>query len=338
MAKALAMFSGGLDSALAVRLIQEQNVEVAGIHFHSVFTTKGIYTGGDLPAKRRADKIGLPLIVEDNSEDFLELVKAPKHGYGRNINPCIDCRIRNLNRSAHVMKDVGADFIITGEVVGQRPMSQNRGSLRLIEKETGLEGLLLRPLSAKLHPTTVPERRGWVAREEMLSLSGRSRKPQLALAKKYGVTDFSSPAGGCLVTDPGFAHRMRDLLDEDPDCDLNDVNLLKLGRHFRPGPGVRLVVGRDRQENDLLESLAREGDTLMEAATLPGPVSLIRGPADAEQLRAAASITLRYGKAAALPSAPVRTWPPGPRVNARHTLDAPPASQETIESLRIAPD
>lgn len=336
MAKALALFSGGLDSSLAVRMVQEQNVEVEGIHFFSVFTTKGIRAEPDPLTRRAAEELGLCVRFEDNSEAFLDMVKHPKHGYGSHVNPCIDCRISNLMRAAEVMRGIGADFLVTGEVVGERPMSQNRNTLRHIEKETGLNGLILRPLSALLLEPTHPEKQGWVRREDLLSVSGRSRKPQLALAARFGLKHFSTPAGGCLLTDPGFSVRMRDLLDHCPACDLNDVNLLKVGRHFRLAPDVKAVVGRNERENEAVERLAHDSDILMEATTHPGPVTLVRGPATETHLRLAASVTIRYGKAAALPRTSIRTWTPADRKGRPAAFQAAAATPELLDELRIA--
>ena len=321
---------------LAARVLLEQGVEVEGIHFTSVFTSPGMGIEAKPAVLRIAEQVGLLLRVENYSEEFLQLVKAPRHGYGKNINPCIDCRIRNLRRASEIMPKVGASFLVTGEVLGQRPMSQNLRSMRLIEKETGLGGLILRPLCALLLDPTIPEQKGWVDRDRLLGISGRSRKPQMELAKKYGLTEFATPAGGCLVTDPGFTCRMRDLLDYKPDCDLNDVALLKIGRHFRLSESVRMVVGRDEKENEAVEALAREGDLLMDAAEHPGPVTLVRGLASDEQLAIAASITVRYGKAVGMPSAKVRFMRPGTERETVKMTDAAPAGHELLEELRTA--
>ena len=336
MKKGLVLFSGGLDSTLAARLLQEQDVALEGIHFISVFTAHKSPSGKGLAARRAAGQLGISLRIEENSAVFLSIIKQPKHGYGSNLNPCIDCRIRNVKRAGEIMREIGADFLVTGEVVGERPMSQNRAAMRLIDKQTGLGELLLRPLSAKLLEPTLPEREGWIDREQLLAIHGRSRKPQFELAAKFGITDYPSPAGGCLVTDPGFTARMRDLLDHDPDCGINDVHLLKVGRHFRLDDAVRVIVGRDEKENRTMLSFARDGDLLMDALDYPGPITLVRGPAAPEHLQRAASITVRYGKACHVPRAKVRTRQPGMRWDEENLLEAGPADETLLACLRIA--
>ena len=339
MTKALALYSGGLDSALAIRIIQEQGIDVVAAHFNSVFTSPGLPEAKEQFMRKAAAQFGVELILEDNSEEFLELIKHPRYGYGRNINPCIDCRIRNLRRGGEIMREIGADFMVTGEVLGQRPMSQNRGAMDLVVRRSGLEGLLVRPLCAKRLEPTLPEQKGWVDRERLLDLAGRSRKTQMALARSYGIETYSSPAGGCLVTDPGFTARMRELLEHDPDCGLNDVSLLKYGRHFRLSPRCKVVVGRDQSENDIIESIAREGDVLLEAATVPGPVTLVRGEASDAEVRQAAAITMRYGKAVRLERTEVRTWSPGAARDSGTRFETACADSATLDRLRIsAPD
>jgi len=336
MTKALVLFSGGLDSTLAARLLQDQpGLSVVGVHFTSLFTANHPAESDALPARRTARELGLPLRVEENGCALLALVKRPRFGLGRNMNPCIDCRIRNVRRALEVMREVGADFIATGEVVGERPMSQNRQALRLVEKESGADGLLLRPLSALLLDPTLPEQRGWVERERMLDISGRSRRRQMELARRYGIPRYPSPAGGCLLTDPGFGARMRDLLEHDPGCDLNDCALLKVGRHFRLGAGVKIIVGRDERENGTIESLARADDLLMEAVRLPGPTTLVRGRADDSALAVAAAVTARYGKGARRPSVAIRVRRPG-EAGALRELETVPATDDAIRPLRIA--
>ena len=336
MTKALALFSGGLDSILAVRVLQEQNIDIEAIHFTSAFAADEASPGEAPAVKGAAERLGVPLRLEDNSAELLAIVRSPRYGYGRNLNPCIDCRIRSVKRAGQIMREVGADFLITGEVVGERPMSQNRQSLRTIDRQSGLDGLILRPLSAQLLDATIPEQEGRVDRDRLLALAGRSRKPQLELAAKYGIREFPSPAGGCLLTDPGFSARMRDLLERDPDCDVNDVRLLKVGRHFRIAPEAKVVVGRNHEENGRILSLSRKGDLLMEAAAHPGPVTLLRGAGTEENVALAAALTVRYGKAGSLPRAQVRTWASGGARGSGRSLEAAPASDELVSDLMIA--
>jgi tRNA U34 2-thiouridine synthase MnmA/TrmU len=202
-----------------------------------------------------------------------------------------------LQKAKVRMEESGASFIVTGEVLGQRPMSQRRDAMRLIEKEAGLEGFILRPLSAKVLPATIPEKEGWIDREKLLKIQGRSRKPQMDLAEHYGIHDYPCPAGGCLLTDPGFAKRIRDLMDHDIDFSINDVHLLKIGRHFRFSNGVKLVVGRNEEENQKIQTFAQGEDILLKVSSFPGPLSLLRGRLDEGDVERAASITAHYGKA-----------------------------------------
>lgn len=295
--KAIALLSGGLDSTLAAKVLLEQGIELEAVNFMTVFCNCTHRGESCLASRKAVDGLGIPLKVFNVSEEFLQVVKHPKHGYGSNMNPCIDCRIFMLERARAYMGEAGASFLVTGEVVGQRPMSQRREAMRLIERESGVEGILLRPLCAKFLPLTIPEEKGWVDREKLLAISGRSRKPQMELAKRFGIRDYPCPAGGCLLTDPGFANRMKDLMAHDPEFTLNDVHLLKLGRHLRLSPRIKLVVGRNEAENLKVQTFAREGDRLMKVAHHPGPLSLLRGEAGETDLERAASITVRYSKA-----------------------------------------
>jgi len=235
----------------------------------------------------------------------LEVVKHPKHGYGSNMNPCIDCRIFMLKKAKAYMEGSGASFLVTGEVLGERPMSQRRDAMRLIEKEAGLEGFIVRPLSAKLLPISIPEKEGWVDREKLLTIQGRSRKPQIKLAKQFGIDDYPCPAGGCLLTDPGFARRTKDLILHDPNFSINDVHLLKIGRHFRFSPKLKLMVGRNEEENEKVQTFAQEEDILIKVQQYPGPLSLLRGEIDPMGIEKAAAITVRYSKAKDLGKAEV---------------------------------
>ena len=295
--KAIALLSGGLDSTLAAKIILEQGIELEALNFLTVFCNCTHRGETCLASKKAVEGLGIPLRVLNVSEEYLAVVKHPNHGYGRNMNPCIDCRIFMLKKTKEYMETSGTSFIITGEVLGQRPMSQRREAMRLIEKEAGLEGFIVRPLSAKFLPATIPEERGWVDRERLLNISGRSRKPQIKMAEQFGIRDYPCPAGGCLLTDPGFARRMRDLMVHRPDFSLNDVHLLKIGRHFRLSPSIKLVVGRNEDDNQKIQAFSQDGDLLMMALGTPGPLALLRGGTGSEEIEKAAAITVRYGKA-----------------------------------------
>jgi tRNA U34 2-thiouridine synthase MnmA/TrmU len=295
--KALALLSGGLDSTLAIRIIQEQGVEVKAVNFITPFCTctpKRTLKAGCLASKLAAEKLGIKLTVFKLGAEFLEVVKNPKHGYGSQMNPCLDCRILMFRRAGEYMREIGASFLVTGEVLGERPMSQRLEAMKLIEREAGLEGMIVRPLSAKLLEPSIPERMGWIDRDRLLAISGRSRKPQMQLAERFGIKDYPCPAGGCLLTDPGFARRMRDLIKHQPDFNLGDVRLLKVGRHFRISPHAKLVVGRNHEENLRLKAFLREEDAVFEPVDVKGPLALGRGRFEAEEMRLCAEIVARY--------------------------------------------
>jgi tRNA-uridine 2-sulfurtransferase len=240
-----------------------------------------------------AKAIGIDLMVINAAKDFLEVLKKPAHGYGANMNPCIDCRILFFRKSKELMDEVGASFIITGEVLGQRPMSQFRRQMDLIEKEAGLKGLVLRPLSAKLLEPTIPEKNGWISRERMLDIAGRSRKPQMALAKDLGINDYPCAAGGCLLTDPEFANRIKDLIKHD-ELDMQNIDLLKAGRYFRLSEGAKLIVGRNENENKMLTMLAKEGDFVFGPAIVNGPIAVGKGAFTLNLQEIACRIVARY--------------------------------------------
>jgi len=284
--RALVLLSGGLDSILAARIIQGQGIEVLGLHFISLFY------------KNRKEVLAASLGIEvkevDISEEFIGLVKGPRYGFGSHLNPCIDCKILMLRKAGDLLGELGASFVVTGEVFGQRPMSQNKNSLKLIEKKSGLEGLLLRPLSAKLLEETVPEKRGWVNRQGLLCISGRGRRDQMELAKELGIKEYGQPAGGCLLTDPEFSKRLKDLIAHEG-LSRQNIELLKLGRHFRIAPQTRLIVGRNQDENLKLENLAQDQDYLfMPGEDTAGPTSLGRGQFDQAQIELCCSINCRY--------------------------------------------
>ena len=331
--RAIALLSGGLDSTLATRIVLEQGVELEALNFLTLFCNCTHRGETCLASKKAVEELGIPLTVLNVSEEYLEIVKHPKHGYGRNMNPCIDCRIFMLKKTKAYMETSGASFIITGEVLGQRPMSQRRDAMRLIEKEAGLEGFIVRPLSAKFLPATIPEERGWVDRERLLNISGRSRKPQIKMAEQFGIRDYPCPAGGCLLTDPGFARRMRDLMAHHPDFALNDVHLLKIGRHFRLSPGIKLVVGRHEDDNQKIQAFSQDGDLLMKALGTPGPLSLLRGGSGNEEIEKAAAITVRYGKAKDFKNVEVQYRRVGEDVD--RSLLISPVSEGEIKECRI---
>ena len=293
--KALALISGGLDSVLAARVIKEQGIEVIPLNFKIPFCQRG------KPATRPVntfsnieDALGAPVKRVDISEEFIKLLDKPRYGFGSNMNPCIDCKILMLSKAREMMKDLGASFVVTGEVLGQRPMSQHRQALELIENRSGLKGLLLRPLSAKLLDETFPEKEGWVSREKLLNFGGRTRRPQMSLAESFCIRDYENPAGGCLLTDPQFSRRLKELMQHH-ELKIDNIELLKVGRHFRCGDSVKLVVARNEAEGNELMSLAKEGDYLfMPAPEVAGPTCLGRGEFNEESLALAAGISLRY--------------------------------------------
>ena len=295
--KAIALLSGGLDSTLAAKVVLGLGIELEALNFLTVFCTCTTRGETCLASQKAVSALGIPLKVLNVSEEYLSVVKNPRHGYGSNMNPCIDCRIFMMKKAKAYMEATGASFLVTGEVLGQRPMSQRRDAMRLIEKEAELQGFILRPLSAKFLPASIPEKEGWVDREKLLKMQGRSRKPQIQLADRYGIRDYPCPAGGCLLTDPAFAKRMRDLIHHHSDFTLNDVHLLKMGRHFRLSPKLKLVVGRNEEENQKIQTFSEEGDILLRLFRFPGPLSLLRGEAGEREIEQASAITARYSKA-----------------------------------------
>jgi len=304
MTKAVALLSGGLDSMLAIRLVREQGVDVLALHFVSVFNC-GAKPGKGLAARKAADALGVPLRLIDFTEEQLELIRNPPHGFGSAANPCIDCHMAMLRRAARIMEEVGADFIVTGEVVGQRPMSQRRFALGLIDNATGLGGKILRPLCAKELPATEAEKNGLVDRERLEGITGRTRTRQMELARTFGITAYPSPAGGCLLTDPEFGRRVKDLLAHNQ-FDLNNAHLLKVGRHYRLDDETKVVIGRDERENVVIETFSRPGDLVIILEGVPGPTTLLRGKASDENLLAAAALTARASKARTAPTAKLR--------------------------------
>lgn len=292
--KGLVLLSGGLDSTLATKMILNQGIELEAINFMTVFCTCTRKGSCKHEARRVADEFGVKLRVENVTEEYLKIVKNPKYGYGSNMNPCIDCRVFMFKKAKAFMKDIGASFIITGEVLGERPMSQRRDAINIIERDSGLKGLVLRPLSAQFFEPTIPEKEGIVNRELLMDIRGRSRKPQIALAKELGIDEYLCPAGGCLLTDPGFARRMKDLIAHD-EYILPNIKLLKVGRHFRTN-GTKIVIGRDKEDNERILNFTKEGDVIVKTKDFAGPITVVRGNGLHSSIELAAALTAGYTK------------------------------------------
>ncbi|MEJ2313689.1 MAG: hypothetical protein P8Y85_02705 [Nitrospirota bacterium] len=332
MAKAIALLSGGLDSTLAVLLLRRQEIEVTAVTFLTHFgCDMSDSSSCSSDSSSNAAKYGFTVKLCHLADRFMDIVKNPKFGHGRNMNPCIDCRVLMMREAKVLMEMTGADFVATGEVLGQRPMSQRRETFPLMDREAGLEGYVLRPLSAKLLKPTVAETEGLVDRERLCGFSGRSRKPQMALAREFGLTDYPSPAGGCLLTEPNYAYRLRELLDHSPDPDLRDLALLRLGRHFRGPGGRKIVVGRNEAENERLESIAGEGDFQMWVEGFGSPLTLLEKGASEEDILFAASLSARYSDAKRLDKVEVTVS----NATGSYSLEVRPAGEEMINSLRI---
>ena len=322
--KALALVSGGLDSLLSIKLVQAEGVQVEGICFTSPFF------GGER-AEEGAHCLGIPLHLQQISQELISLLHSPPHGFGRGANPCIDCHILMIRKAGELMCQRELDFLISGEVLGERPKSQSRRALELIDRESGWGELLLRPLTAKNFASTLPERKGWVRRERLLGIKGRSRLPQIELATKLGLKDFPTPAGGCLLTDPIFSRRLKDLLSHSQ-LDLWEAELLKVGRHFRLNVCTKVIVGRNQKENRLLSKLARPGELILRARDYPGPVSLLKGELEEETILKAASLTLRYSDVSRGPAVVEYDFFDSKE---KKWVEAVPLPDEEVDCLRI---
>jgi len=288
--KALALLSGGLDSTLATKLILDQGIDVVAINFTSPFCLCGRGGCGSIEVAKR---LKIPIKIISSGEDYLKVIRSPKHGYGKNMNPCIDCRIYMLKKAKKYAKEIGASFIFTGEVLDERPMSQHRKALDIIEEEAGLNGKILRPLSAKLLPKTEAEKKGWIDREKLSDIRGRSRKRQFELAKSYKINDYPCPAGGCLLTYKEFADKVRDLFKHKKKVKMKDILLLKIGRHFRFGKN-KIIVGRNEDENKQLLRLKDASDYFFEVLGCGSPITLLQGPKIKKVIEKAAALTARY--------------------------------------------
>ena len=286
--KGLSLMSGGLDSQLAVRVLERAGVEVECVCFETPFFSSA-------NARKAAAALGVKLHVLDFTEDEVSLLENPPHGFGGAMNPCIDCHATMIRRAGELMASLGYDFVATGEVQGQRPMSQNKQSLCTVEKSSGLKGRLIRPMSAKLLEPTIPEIEGKLDREKLLDISGRSRDRQIALAKEFGITDYPSPAGGCKLTEPGFGHRLKDLLDHEGLKNRKLVELLLIARRFRFPDGTGVILGRDARENALLKECGDLG-ALVYPVNGPGPTALVPGAPSGEALAKVAALVAAWSK------------------------------------------
>jgi len=321
---ALVMMSGGLDSMLAAALLKAQGIQVTGLSFETPFFNAN-------KARAAAKLIGVPLIVEEFASELLPIIEHPKHGFGSYINPCIDCHAAMIRCAGKILERDGFTFIATGEVLNQRPMSQTKRTLNIVAEESGYGNRLLRPLSAKLLPETEPERLGWVDRSRLLDLNGRSRKPQQKLAEQYGITEYPPSAGGCKLTEPHFAGRVWDLRRNGQIKNIRAIELLKIGRHFRLSSTVKAIVGREAAENQQLDSEAQPGDTLLNVEVIPGPTTLVTGPATEANIIEAARLCARFSDARTHPEVIVNVKSAtGPR-----QLRVAPASELDIERLMI---
>ncbi|MBN2782642.1 MAG: argininosuccinate synthase [Campylobacterales bacterium] len=292
--KAIALFSGGLDSTLAMKLIIDQGIEVIALNVNTGFgSTKDRYEH----MKSMCDQVGAKLLVVDIKEEFLkETLFTPKYGYGKNFNPCIDCHAKMFSVAKRMMGELGASFLISGEVMGQRPMSQNKDALQNVLNESDCDGLLLRPLSAKALRPTIAEENGWVDRERLEGITGRGRERQMQLVKEIGLENFESPGGGCLLTDEAFGRKMFDFIKYDK-FELKDIPVMKVGRHFRLSDGAKLVIGRDKDENGYLQEIENDKYYHIKTVGIPGPHSLLSKSASEADKEMAARAVLTYCKA-----------------------------------------
>jgi tRNA U34 2-thiouridine synthase MnmA/TrmU len=297
--KVVALLSGGLDSQLAVKMMQKQGFEVSAVAIKTPFCDFDCGRGCGFEIRERADTLGVNLKTVYLGDEYIEMLKNPKHGFGSGMNPCIDCRAMMFKAAKDHMEEIGADFIISGEVLGQRPMSQHGPALRTIEKESNLEGYIVRPLSGALLPKTIPEENGLIKRENLGMIRGRTRRAQLQMAKELGIENPPNAGGGCLLTDPAFAIRAKDLFSHIETPTTNDIDLLKVARHFRLDEKTKLVVGRNKDENEMIKALALPGDLIFYAKDHMGPISLLRGQHNESHRQLCASITLRYSDAPA---------------------------------------
>ena len=316
--RALGLCSGGLDSMLSGLVLRAQGIEVEWVSFETPFFAAA-------KARKASRLTGIPLTVKPIFADYMAMLRNPAAGYGKHMNPCMDCHTLMFRLAGEIMRERGFDFLFSGEVLGQRPMSQTKPSLRYVEKHSGLGGYILRPLCAKHLPETIPEQQGLVDRERLLDIHGRGRRDQIALARTFGISDYPAPAGGCLLTDKGFSARLKDLFDHGGDGTEAEVQLLKFGRHFRLNRQAKLIVGRTEKDNDsILQYLRPEQDVVLDVRDYPSPVGVLQGEPDRNTLLLAAAICVGYSRAPKLSPVDVAVrWPSG---------------EEVIQAIAVPPD
>jgi tRNA-uridine 2-sulfurtransferase len=317
-ARGLGLCSGGLDSMLAALILRAQEIEVEWIAFETPFFSSA-------KARKASRLTGIPLTVKPIYNEFMVMLRNPAAGYGKCMNPCLDCHTLMFRLAGEVMHEQNFDFLFSGEVLGQRPMSQTKPSLRYVEKHSGLSGYILRPLSAKLLPETLPEQRGLVDREKLLGIHGRGRKDQIALANSFGISDYPAPAGGCLLTDKGFSRRLKDLFDYGSTATENEVHLLKFGRHFRLNPQAKLIVGRTESDNEsILRHHDPARDVVLDVRDYPSPIGILSGAADERTVFLAAAICVGYSRA--------------PKLAQVDVVLKRPEGEQIIQTIGLLPD
>ena len=316
--RALGLCSGGLDSMLSGLVLRAQGIEVEWVSFETPFFAAA-------KARKASRLTGIPLTVKPIFADYMAMLRNPPAGYGKHMNPCMDCHTLMFRLAGEIMRERGFDFLFSGEVLGQRPMSQTKPSLRYVEKHSGLGGYILRPLCAKHLPETIPEQQGLVDRERLLDIHGRGRRDQIALAKAFGISDYPAPAGGCLLTDKGFSARLKDLFDHGGDGTEAEVQLLKFGRHFRLNRQAKLIVGRTEKDNDsILQYHRPEQDVVLDVRDYPGPVGVLQGEPDRNTLLLAAAVCVGYSRA--------------PKLSPVDVAVKRPAGEEVIQAIAVLPD
>ncbi|MEZ5359559.1 MAG: hypothetical protein R3F48_12140 [Candidatus Zixiibacteriota bacterium] len=329
----IALFSGGLDSALAVLLIRRQGIEVTALsfmnHFGCDMDDRSSCGSNPFPV---AEQFGFTVKLMHLGQKFVNIVRNPKYGHGKNMNPCIDCRILMLTEAKHFMEMVGADFVFTGEVIGQRPMSQHRAQMEIVQRDAGLEGRLVRPLCAKLLPETEPERLGIIDREKLEAINGRSRRRQMELADQFGLEDYPTPAAGCLLTDKGYSARLRDYFSHCELVDFTELNLLKIGRHFRVNDRLKVIVGRNEAENDKIEKYCKTGEWLFEARDANSPITIIKGDLTDDAIKTAAEITARYCSDRDKKAVEITFWNGD---DSERKVSVSPATDAYLETVRL---